>query len=255
MEDRAARPAADMNALLSLPGHGLTRRIAAFAGAILLMLGTAACFDNEPQQRKAFIEFLQTRVIDKPGLHVPIMSKKDIAKVGPYADHYRVLEGFHQRLDAKVAKDFQRAAKIGRPKSLEDLRNQRALFPIFAKTMATLHGELDKAEADADAARKALKQQPDLKAVYDTAFERMVTTPARAFREVLPLIDAMVPAFSELAAYLDDNRDKITLHGNQSTFQDAATRGRLAELLDNAQKMSAGAAAGQRKLQSMVTGR
>ena len=31
----------------------------------------AGCGDDEPKQRKAFIEFLQTRIVDKPGVHVP----------------------------------------------------------------------------------------------------------------------------------------------------------------------------------------
>jgi hypothetical protein len=244
-----------MFATSGVSGPRLTRRVVAFAGVLALMLATAACFDKEPAQRKAFITFLQTRVIDKPGLHIPIMSEQDVTDLGPYADHYRVLNGFHHRLDAKVSTDLQRAAQIGRPKSLEELRDQRALFPAFNSTMAALRTELDKAEADAEAARKALKQPADLKAVYDKAFERMVTIPARGFRELFPLLDAMLPAIGEVAVYLDEHRDTIELHGNQVTAKNTAVRDRLAQLMDNAEKASAGAAEGQRKLRAITMGR
>jgi hypothetical protein len=239
----------------SLAGLRLTRRIFAFAGALALMMATAACFDKEPAQRKAFITFLQTRIIDKPGLHVPIMSEQDVADLGRYADHYRVLNGFHHQLDLKVSKDLQRAASAGRPKSLEELRNQRALFPMLTSTMTALRTELDKAEADAETARKALKQPADLKFVYDKAFERMGTIPARGFRELFPLVDAMLPAIGAVAVFLDEHRDTVELRGNQVTAKDAAVRDKLAALLDNAQTMSAGAAAGQQKLRAIVTGR
>jgi len=46
-------------------------------------LATAGCFNSEPQQRRAFITFLQTRIVDKPGLHIPIMSEKDVADFDP----------------------------------------------------------------------------------------------------------------------------------------------------------------------------
>ena len=244
-----------MNASLSLPGPNLTRRVFAFAGAILLMLSTAACFDNEPAQRKAFTEFLQKRVIDKPGLHIPIMSDNDVVNFGPYADHYRIMNGFHRQIDAKLTNNFKRAGQLGQFRTLEDLRNRRALFPDLIATMATLHGELDKAQAEADAAHKALKQPPDLKAVYDKAYDHMVTKPAQGFREILPLIENMLPAVGAVAAFLDDNRDTIEVHGNQTKFQNAALRDRFTALAANAQKVTAGIAEGQRKLRAIATGR
>src|SRR5665213_203364 len=121
-----------MVATPNAPRHRLTRRAFAFAGALALLLSMAACFDKEPEQRKAFMAFLQTRIIDKPGLHIPIMSDQDVTNLGPYADHYRVLNGFHHQLDAKVSKDLQRATSASQPKSLEELRNQRAMVSALA---------------------------------------------------------------------------------------------------------------------------
>jgi hypothetical protein len=57
-------------------------------------------------------------------------------------------------------------------RSLEDLREHRAILPLLKAVMVNMTSELDRAEGDADAARKPLKQPPDLKAVYDIAYQR-----------------------------------------------------------------------------------
>ena len=38
---------------------------------LLMMFALSGCGDKEPAQRKAFIDFLQTRILDKPVLAVP----------------------------------------------------------------------------------------------------------------------------------------------------------------------------------------
>jgi hypothetical protein len=232
------------------------RRAASLAAIALFACGIAlaACGDNEPERRKAFIEFLQTRVIDRPGLHIPIMSEKNLADFGDYARQYNILNGFHKQLDATVQKDLTSAIQIGAPKSLEQLRDQRALIPVLISGMGRMRAELDKAEADADAARKALQQPPDLKAVYDRAYERMVVIPAKVFRELMPLIDSMLPALDAFATYLDDNRNVIEIRGNQPTFKTAAARTRYAALAEQATKAAAMAEEGKRKLRQMATG-
>jgi Protein of unknown function (DUF3053) len=74
-------------------------------------LSLAGC-GEEAAQRKAFIQFLQTRIIDKPGLHIPIMSDQDITNFGPYADQYRIMNGFHHRLGASITQDLARAMRV-----------------------------------------------------------------------------------------------------------------------------------------------
>lgn len=232
-----------------------TRRLLTLAGVLSLTLTVAACFDNEPQQRRAFMAFLQTRIIDKPGLHIPIMSDKDVADFGPYAEHYRVMNGFHHKLDASISKDLGRLMQIGSPRSLEDLRDHRDVIPVLKSGVASMNADLDKAESDADAAHKALKQPADLKAVYDVAYLRMVTSPARVFRELGPMIEGMLPAIEELAAYLDGHRDKITFRGGTPVVSDPATRTRLATLMEAAGKAAQASEEGKRKLRAMAEGK
>ena len=53
----------------------LFRPIVALALALPLLL--AACGDKEPEQRAAFTQFLQTRIIDKPGVRVPQLTAEE----------------------------------------------------------------------------------------------------------------------------------------------------------------------------------
>jgi hypothetical protein len=233
----------------------VNRRAFALAGVLTLALLAAGCFDNEPQQRRAFITFLQTRIIDKPGLHIPIMSEKDIADFGPYADHYRVMNGFHRRLDASISKDLAQAMAIGSPRSLEDLRDHRDVLPVLRAGISKMKSELDTAEAGADAAHKALKQPPDLRTVYDGAYERVVTMPAHVFRELVPMIETMLEPIDALATYLDEHRDTIVFRGGSPVVTDPPTRTRLAALMETAGKAVRASEDGKRMLRAMAEGR
>ena len=233
----------------------ITRRTVALGGIVILALATASCFDNEPQQRKAFIAVLQTRIIDKPGLHIPILSELEIADLGSYADQYRIMSGFHHELDAALSQSLARAMEIGSPRSLEDLANHAAIVPVVTGGMARMKSELDKAEGAADAAHKALQQPADLKPVYDIAYRRMVTEPARIYRELVPVIESSLPAIGELAVYLHDHRSVIELHGNTLNANDPAVRAKLTALLQAASKAGENSAKGKVMLRALVEGK
>jgi hypothetical protein len=165
------------------------------------------------------------------------------------------MNGFHHKLDASISKDLARAMQIGTPRSLEDLRDHRAILPVLKAGMVNMKSELAKAEADADTARKALKQPPDLKAVYDIAYDHMVTAPAKVFRELVPLIQGMLPAIEDLAAYLDEHRDTIAFRGGSPVVSDPATRAKLTALMDAAGKAAQASEEGKRKLRAMAEGK
>ena len=229
-----------------------TALAAALVGGALLLAG---CFGNEPAQRVAFIEFLQKRIIDKPGLHIPIMSDQDVSNLGPYADHYRIMNGFHHRLDAAISKDFARAMQIGSPRSIEELVQHRALLPTVTQGMAKMKTAIDEALADADAAHAALKQPPDLKIVYDKAYDHMVTKPANVFRELIPIMTSGLPIIEKLAAFLDEHRGTIEYRGGMPYTRDARLRPQLEALMQEAVKVSEASAEGKRKLQAMAEGK
>jgi hypothetical protein len=123
------------------------------AAVLLVVIGLIACGDSEATQRRAFIQFLQTRIIAKPGIHVPKLTAEETVALGEYAKHYAVIADFNGKLDQAVSQPLQRALEAGAPRSLDDLVARRsdiaAVSAGFTQVRAALDRELAAADADA----------------------------------------------------------------------------------------------------------
>ena len=75
--------------------------------------------------------------------------------------------------------------------------------------IAQVEGKL----ATANAAHAALKQPPDLKEVYDKAFDRLVTKPGTLLVQMLSLLPSSLDAMIAVANYVADNAKSITIDG------------------------------------------
>jgi len=113
----------------------------------LLALGLVACGDSEATQRKAFIEFLQTRIIGKPGVHVPKLTEQETASFGAYAKHYAVIADFNAGLDEAVSKPMERALEAA-PRSLDQLVSKRSEIAEIKSGMGAIRSALDRQLAD-----------------------------------------------------------------------------------------------------------
>ena len=181
----------------------------------------AACGDSEATQRKAFIEFLQTRIVDKPGLHVPKPSDEQTKAFGPYAKDYGIILGFNEGMDKNVSGSrMEQVFKRGMVRSLDELTTRRADIGAAMEGMRALRAALEAELAKADAAHAALKQPEDMKPVYDKAYERTVTAPAATFKEAFPAGDAAFQAAQNFASFLDQHHDSIKINGNSIQTSD-----------------------------------
>jgi hypothetical protein len=207
-----------------------TRRLLSLTGLALLVLLTAGCND-EPAQRKAFIEFLQTRIIDKPGLHVPHLTPEQEKSFGDYAKQYAIITDFNDGLDKSVAKPMTEAINRGAVRSLDEVVTRRADFVAARDGIAQLRGAIDKQLAAADAAHAALKQPDDLKAVFDKAYERDVTIPAKAFADIFPDLSQALAAIVDLGDFITQHKDKIAINGPLIETSDPALRPQLTALI------------------------
>lgn len=211
--------------------HRLTRRATALAGVLVLALATAACGDSEADQRKAFISFLQTRIIDKPGLHVPQPSAEETKSFGPYAEHYAVITNF----DIEIRKTLTGPYKIARtraPGSIQELLERRQDVKAMNEAMANAAADFRKALANTEATRAGLRQSDDLKPVYAAAFERTVTAPAQAFLATIPVAIEQMQTALQLADYLDAHRTAVKISGSNIQTADNKTRAEVTQLLN-----------------------
>jgi Protein of unknown function (DUF3053) len=205
-----------------------SRRVAGFAALFVVVAGLAAtlagCGDSEADQRKAFIGFLQTRILDKSGLHVPVPTPAETSSFGPYASHYTVMTDFlNNPVMLGIGESIGRVTKATALNSFQDLADHRDEYRAVAGGLRKLREAINTEVAKAEAAKAALKQPDDLRAIYDKVYEKLVTAPVRGFNEVLPLVDDIATATLKLADYLDANRARITMSGRTVTGKDAQT--------------------------------
>jgi hypothetical protein len=214
----------------------------------------AACGSSEPAQRHAFGEFLQTRVVDVSGIRVPELTDKEKEAFGVYADDYTIISNFHVGMNERVTEPNNDLMKKTVIRSIGDIIEQRDEIAAAKAEMANLQQALDDEQAKADAARAQLKQPADLKPRYDQAYEKLVTAPANAYRDVFPTIDGVFGSSLKIADYVKAHRNQIEVSGTVVRVADPSVQKTLGKLLDDLNAEGEKVAQAQRKMQEVVLG-
>jgi hypothetical protein len=235
--------------------HLFTRRGFALTGVVMLALSAAACGDNEPEQRKAFIAFLQTRIVDKAGVHVPRLTDDEKKSFGPYVDHFAVITAFTDNPEMTgLAKPMQQLIQGVSLNSIQGLVDNRTTLRTVKGDIGKLMVAMNKTLADTIKQRDGLKQPDDLKAVYDKAFEKDVLAPARGFNETVPLVIDIADAALKLGDYIDANRGKVTIQGQSVGGKDAKTAREVDILVKNLAAQAPKFQDAQRRLRIVLQG-
>ena len=221
---------------------------------LLLALGLNACGDNEAAQRKAFIEFLQTRIVNKPGIHVPHLTADETTAFGEYAKHYAVITDFNTALDQAISKPMQQAIANGTPHSLGEVMTRRQDVAAVGEGMAKIKTALDQQLAIADAAHAALKQPDDLKPVDDAAYERDVTMPAKVWADIFPEVDATMKSILALADFVAAHHDAVKIQGTMIQTSDPSLQPALAAMIDKVREKSEAINKAQQRVNALIVG-
>jgi uncharacterized phage infection (PIP) family protein YhgE len=222
--------------------------------ALALPLALTACGNKEPEQRAAFTQFLQTRIVDKPGVRVPQLTEEEKKSFGDYAAQYAVITDFNAGMDASV-KPMGSLMQKGAVRSLNDVVARRDDIKTVQTALKDMGEALTKEQAKADAARAQLKQPDDLKAVYDKAYAKTVTVPADTFREVLPQISGTLDSSLKVAEYVETHKAQIDLTGPAPRVQDPAVLAELNKLLQELTAQAQKVQQAQTRLQAAMLGR
>lgn len=222
--------------------------------ALALPLVLTACGDKEPEQRTAFIQFLQTRIIDKPGVHVPKPDADETKAFGPYSADYSVITDFNSGMDESV-KPLNGLLQKGAVRSLGDVVARRDDLQAAQAGLNDMASQIKTKQAAADAAHAKLKQPDDLKVVYDKAYERTVSLPSTTFLEVLPQINGTLASSLKVADYVNAHKAQIDVSGPAPKVQDPTILKELNGLLQDLATQAQGAQQAQAKVQAVMLGR
>lgn len=234
---------------------GMRRTSLALAWIVLVSLLLAGCGGgNEGQQREAFASFLQTRIVDKPGIHVPQLTEEERAQFGSYADDYAIITDFNEAMDKSISPKLTSAMSAGSIRFLSDVVTRRADLQAARAGINEMGSALSGALAEADAAHAKLDQPADLKLVYDKAYDRLVTQPASAFRDIVPVMDKVLGEAIDLGTYIDEHRGSVRVSGPMIETGDPAIQSAINEKLRTLQSNQQAVQAAQARMQSVVYG-
>lgn len=219
-----------------------------------LSLALATCGPSEPDQRKAFIAFLQSEVLPRPGARVPNPNAEKLKTFGDYAGHYAVITRFHERMNASVATPMQQAMTNGVPRSIAEVVARKADLAAVRAGFGTMRTALDEAMAATEAERAALKQPDDLRAVYTSVYDKLVTQPVSVFREIFPPTDEAFAAILAMAELVEGNRQAIKLNGSQLEVTNPALRARVQAALEGMASKQRAMTEAQQKMRRVLYG-
>ncbi|POA17861.1 DUF3053 domain-containing protein [Pseudomonas sp. FW300-N1A1] len=222
--------------------------------ALALPLALIACGNDEPEQRTAFTKFLQTRIVDKPGVHVPRLTADESKAFGEYTTHYAVITDFNGGMDA-VVKPLGDLVQKGAVRSLSDVISRRDDIKGVQSGLNDMGAQLQQQRAKADSAHAQLKQPEDLKAVYDKAYDKTVSVPANTFLEVLPQINSTLDSSLKVADYVNAHKAQIEINGPVVKVQDPKVQAELNALLQDLNVQAKTVQQAQVRLQAVMLGR
>lgn len=222
--------------------------------ALALPLLLTACGSSEPDQRAAFKQFLQTRIIDKPGVHVPKLTPEESKSFGDYTQHYAVITDFNSGMDASI-KPLNGFVQKGAFHSLSDVIERRDDLKTVQAGLNDLVVQLKQQLAKADAAHAQLKQPDDLKTVYDSAYDRTVTVPANTLLTVMPQVNGTFESGLKVADYVDAHKAQIQINGSVIQVTDPKVQAELNTLLQDLNAKAKVVQEAQTRMQAVLLGR
>jgi hypothetical protein len=193
-----------------------------------------ACGDPEPEQRKAFIAFLQ-KMIDRPGVHVMNTLPDDEIRFGDYTKHYAVFLDFNKEMSG-IMETFSAQMKqlVGdqtSPRNIEQLVAHRADVVAVRDGLGKSQDGMREKLATARATRTKLQQPADLKKVYDAAFDKIIVQPVQGVEKVYAVLSDGIKATLQLIDYAASHRSTLIVNGSQVQAKDARTLAEVNELL------------------------
>jgi hypothetical protein len=189
-----------------------------------LILAVSGCGDKEPAQRKAFIDFLQTRVLAKQTVSVPQLTKEERDQFGPYSADYALITDFHTQMNSEMNASLGPVfAGLNETVTVGKLLEKRDDLQKMVESSANWREKLVVLRKQADTRHSALKQPDDLKVVYNQAYEKVVVQPSEVAEQAFTLLPKVLTLVVAKADFIKAQGKKVTISGNTLQFDKQAT--------------------------------
>ena len=218
-------------AALAAANGGSMRIAVNFIWLLAAGLLLAGCVNKEPDQRAAFIAWLQASVADAPGAAVPALDDPQRDAFGDYVEHYQVLADF-DAVAATVVECLGRALEHQELHTLAQLRARQDALLADRQALSEARASLRRALERAGTERAGLEQPADLQAVYAQAYGRAVTGSAARLEPLLAVAAAALDDAVRAAEYVARHRGQIVIDAESASARDPSVQQELNRLLD-----------------------
>ncbi|MTD28045.1 DUF3053 domain-containing protein [Erwinia sorbitola] len=201
--------------------------------ALFLVLQLTGCGDNEADQRKAFIDFLQNTVM-RSGEHLPSLSEDQKQKFGPYVSDYAILYGFSQQVNRAVDSGLKPVVdELSAIRTPQDYLTHRDALRQASGSLGVLAQQIQTAKTQADSSKAALKQPEALKTVYDNVYTKVVTQPAATLMPLLPALQTLSQDAVQTGDFLQQQGANVSFNGSAIQFPTQAQASQYNTLMSN----------------------
>jgi chaperonin cofactor prefoldin len=206
-----------------MPSERSLRRICLLL-LVLCAPFAGACRQQEQEQRRAFVEFLETQVMAAASADRVRMSGEIRKKIGNYGKHFDVIATYSKELgdiNARLAGEKTRIAAHG-PVAMDRLGSERARMEQIVAVFSRSAQQVDAVKARADAAKTALKQPEDVQAAFDRVYEKEVSGYAATIQALYAVQKDFYAAAVRMGVFLDKHREKIHFRNKTVTIDEQA---------------------------------
>ncbi|MGV7091269.1 DUF3053 domain-containing protein [Siccibacter turicensis] len=198
-------------------GKSCSRWFAPIA-ALLMVVSLSGCFDKEGDQRKAFIDFLQNTVM-RSGERLPTLTADQKKQFGPFVSDYAILYGYSQQLNQAMDTGIRPVVEsVNAIRVPQDYMTQRDALRQANGSLNVLSQQLQSAKMQADSSRSALKQNEELKPVYDKAWDKVVTAPANAMQPLIPAAQTFTQQLVQVGDFIAQQGTQVSFVANGIQF-------------------------------------
>lgn len=203
------------------------------------VLFVSACGDSEPKQRSAFIIFLQTEIINKNRLTLPVLTSDQIDSFGDYASQYQILADFNTELNTAFAPLAASMQSFSAMTSVKEMVENRDKVQETLTQINTSAAKLTELTQRVERERAALVQPEELKAPFERAYNKIVVQQTESAREGFPLLSELFTNALALIDFVQSKGNSVHYVGNGIEFSsqdDVNTFNELNTKLQQAQR-------------------
>lgn len=198
-----------------------------FGLALFATVCLSACSDNEPEERQAFIAFLNDKVLPRKGVSLPELSGAEKKSIGRYSEHYELLTDFQETLARDAGRNAEQLLSLTEVGDLASLARAEASLKQAAKEAQKLQTLVISLREKADEAKEGLSMPDDLAPVYAPVYAKVVSLPAAASAEAFSAVHAVFAAILDLLDFIDANSRDVEIDGKNINLKNIGLKDRL----------------------------